>query len=313
MDGDPRHDGHEPGDDHGHGPAHGSGHGHGHGHGHGTDLDWNAMGETIERRAQVYAPLYAQIIAAVRERVPDPGLIVDAGSGPGAISRMLAEAFPAAEVVALDSAPGLLERAERQARDAGLSGRLRTLLGELPGAFDELAGADVVWLGQSLHHVGDQRAALAAAARALAPGGLLVLLEGGLPARCLPRDIGIGRPGLQSRLTAANEEWFATMRASLPGSVHEVEDWPALLTAAGLASASARSFLLDLPAPIPPEVRDHLVSTLEREREMAAERLAADDVATLDRLLDPEDPASLRHRGDAFLLVAQTVYFAVRA
>ncbi|MGW2857144.1 hypothetical protein ACWDAZ_36405, partial [Streptomyces sp. NPDC001215] len=28
------------------------------------------------------------------------------------------------------------------------------------------------------------------------------LLEGGLPARFLPRDIGIGRPGLQARLDA---------------------------------------------------------------------------------------------------------------
>jgi SAM-dependent methyltransferase len=286
--------------------------GHSHHHDHGKDLDWNAMGEVIERRAEVFGPLYAQIIDAVRERTPDPGLIVDAGSGPGVISCALADAFPRAEVVAVDSAPALLERAERRARDAGLGARMRTLLGELPEAFAELNQANVVWLGQSLHHVGDQQAALAAAARTLAPGGLLVLLEGGLPARCLPRDIGIGRPGLQSRLTAANEDWFAAMRASLPGAKHEVEDWPALLAAAGLTPAGARSFLLDLPAPVSPEVRDHLIATLEREREAVTEHLATDDLATLDRLLDPEDPAGLRHRPDVFLLAAQTVHFAVK-
>jgi SAM-dependent methyltransferase len=286
--------------------------GHGHHHDHGKDLDWNAMGEVIERRAEVYGPLYAQIIDAVRERIPDPGLIVDAGSGPGAISVALAAAFPRAEVVALDSAPALLERARLRARDAGLAARMRTLLGELPEAFAELNRADVVWLGQSLHHVGDQRAALAAAARTLAPGGLLVLLEGGLPSRCLPRDIGIGRPGLQSRLAAGSEEWFAAMRASLPGAKHEVEDWPALLTAAGLAPAGTRSFLLDLPAPVSPQVRDHIVATLEREREVASEHLATDDLATLDRLLDPEDPAGLRNRDDMFLLTAQTVHFAIK-
>lgn len=283
-----------------------------HHHDHGKDLDWNAMGEAIERRAEVYAPLYAQIIDAVRSRTPDPHLIVDAGSGPGVISVALAEAFPRAEVVALDAAPALLERAQRRAHHAGLAARMRTLLGELPDAFAELNQADVVWLGQSLHHVGDQRAALAAAARTLAPGGLLALLEGGLPARFLPRDIGIGRAGLQSRLTAANEEWFAAMRASLPGATHEVEDWPALLAAAGLFPAGTRSFLLDLPAPVSPEVRGHLVTALEREREIAADHLAADDLATLDRLLDPEDPAGLRRRGDVFLLDARTVHFAVK-
>lgn len=284
---------------------------HSHSHNHGKDVDWNAMGEVIERRAAVYGPLYAQIIDAVRAHTPDPGLIVDAGSGPGVISSALAEAFPRAEVVALDSAPALLERAERRAQDAGLATRVRTLLGELPAAFAEVEKADVVWLGQSLHHVGDQRAALAAAARTLASGGVLALLEGGLPVRFLPRDIGFGRPGLESRLDAAHEEWFNAMRDSLPGAEREVEDWPTLLTAAGLTPAGTRSFLLDLPAPVASEVRDHVVSTLERVRN-AAEYLDADDVATLDRLLGPDDPAGVRHRPDVFLLDAQTVHFAVK-
>lgn len=285
---------------------------HAHQHHHGEDVDWNAMGEAIERRGEVYEPLYAQIIDAVREHKPGPGLIVDAGSGPGVISTALAEAFSGAEVVALDSAPALLERADRRARDAGLAARLRTSRGDIPDAFADLKGADIVWLGQSLHHVGDQQAALAAAAGSLAPGGLLVLLEGGLPVRWLPRDIGIGRPGLQSRLTAMNEEWFAAMRASLPGAEHPVEDWPALVTAAGLTHRESRSFLLDLPAPVSPDVRDHVVTTLERYQESAAEDLAEDDAATIERLLDPEDPGGVHRRPDVFLLDAQTVHFAVK-
>lgn len=270
------------------------------------------MGEAIEARASVYRPLYAQIIDTVRERRPEPHLIVDAGSGPGAISRLLAEAFPTAEVLALDSAPALLERAEHGAREAGLWPRVRTRFGELPDAFTGLDPADVIWFGQSLHHVGDQRAVLAEAARALAPGGLLVLLEGGLPARYLPREIGIGRPGLETRLTAAGEEWFAAMRAGLPGAKAEVEDWTALLTSAGLVAEGSRSYLLDLPAPVSPEVREHIVTTFERVRDVAGEYLDEDDVATVGRLLDPRDPAGLHHRSDLFLLTAQTVHFAVK-
>lgn len=285
---------------------------HAHHHDHDEDVDWNAMGEFIERRAEVYVPLYEQIIGAVRERMPEPALIVDAGSGPGVISTALAAALPEAEVVALDSAPALLERAERRARDAGLANRMRVLRGDLPDAFAEVKDADVVWLGQSLHHVGDQQGALAAAASSLAPGGLLVLLEGGLPARWLPREIGVGSPGLQARLNAVNEEWFAAMRASLPGARHEVEDWPALLTTAGLSHAATRSFLLDLPAPVSQQVREHVVTTLERYRTAAAEYLTPDDLATVERLLDPDDLAGLRLRPDVFLLDAQTVHFAVK-
>ncbi|GAA4205741.1 class I SAM-dependent methyltransferase [Actinocatenispora rupis] len=284
-----------------------SGHHH---HDHGGDLDWNSMGETIERRGEIYAPMYEQIVAAARGFAPRPARIVDAGSGPGVVSLRLAAAYPEAEVVALDSAPALLERAAHRAAERDV--RLRTVLGTLPDAFAELADVDVMWLGQSLHHVGDQRAALAAAARTLAPGGVLVLLEGGLPARWLPRDIGFGRPGLQSRITAANEEWFAAMRASLPGSRQETEDWPALLAAAGL-TPTARTFLLDLPAPVTPAVREHLATTMQRERDGGADHLAADDLAALDRLLDPDDPAGLHRRPDLFLLDAQTVYFAVRS
>ncbi|MRT44546.1 SAM-dependent methyltransferase, partial [Xylella fastidiosa subsp. multiplex] len=78
----------------------------------------------------------------------------------------------------------------------------------------------------------------------LAPGGTLAIMEGGLPARFLPRDIGIGRPGLQARLDVLEEEWFADMRASLPGAVAEAEDWPALMTTAGLRPTGTRTFLL---------------------------------------------------------------------
>jgi hypothetical protein len=41
--------------------------------------------------------------------------------------------------------------------------------------------------------------------------------------------------------------------------------------------------------------------------------LAADDLAALDRLLDPVDPAGLRLRPDVFLLGAQTVHLGVKA
>ncbi|PJT47407.1 SAM-dependent methyltransferase, partial [Streptomyces albidoflavus] len=166
------------------------------------------------------------------------------------------------------------------------------------------------WAGRSLHHVGDQRAGLAAFGRALLPGGHLVLLEGGLPQRTLPRELGFGRPGIESRLDAAQEEWFAGMRESLPGTVKETEDWTALLEAAGLRHVATRSFLLDLPAPVPYETRAHLIAQWQRRLDHV--ELDPVDRATAGRLLDPEDSAGLYHRPDLFLLSAQTVHLAVR-
>ncbi|MFF0225396.1 class I SAM-dependent methyltransferase [Streptomyces sp. NPDC004629] len=292
------------------------GHPHPHGQGHGqrvTDTDWSQLASMLETQAELSAPVYERTMAWLAQDAPEPGLIVDVGSGPGVVSCLFAEAFPGARVLAVDGSEPLLERARARAARQGLADRLDTLVGELPGVLDELPyPADLLWAGRSLHHLADQRAALAAFAARLAPGGTLALLEGGLPSRFLPRDIGIGRPGLQARLDAVQEEWFTRMRAELPGSVAETEDWPALLTSAGLQHSRTRSFLLDLPAPASDQARAHAAGSLGRLRDVVADSLDADDRATLDRLLDPSDPASVHRRPDVFVLSAQTVYTAIR-
>ncbi|MFC9927953.1 class I SAM-dependent methyltransferase [Streptomyces sp. NPDC127190] len=289
-------------------------HRHGHGHGHDTtDIDWNELGPLLESQAELFTPLYERALAWLAREVTEPGLIVDAGSGPGVVSCLFAETFPGARVVAVDGTPPLLERARTRAEKQGVADRFDTLAGELPEVLDGLDyPADLLWASRSLHHLGDQRAALAAFARRLAPGGTLALLEGGLPMRFLPRDIGIGRPGLQARLDALESEWFTRMRADLPGSVPETEDWPALLTAAGLGHTRTRSFLLDLPAPVSDRARAYVAASLSRLREGVGDGLDAEDLATLDRLLDPSDPASVHHRPDVFVLAAHTVHTAVR-
>ncbi|GAA2555947.1 MULTISPECIES: class I SAM-dependent methyltransferase [Streptomyces] len=295
---------------HDHGHDH-DGHGH-HGHGH-TDIDWAEMAPLLESQAELFTPLYEQALSWLAKEVTDPGLVVDAGSGPGVISCLFAETFPGARIVAVDGSRPLLERARDRAARQGAADRFDILAGELPGVLDELDyPADLLWASRSVHHLGDQSAALAALAARLAPGGTLAVMEGGLPARFLPRDIGFGRPGLQARIDVVEEEWFARMRAELPGSVAHTEDWPALLASAGLHHTRSRTFLLDLPAPATDRARAYVVASLGRIREAMAERLDAEDRATLDRLLDPDDRASLHHRPDVFVLAAHTVHTAVR-
>ncbi|WP_367046429.1 class I SAM-dependent methyltransferase [Streptomyces sp. Je 1-332] len=303
---------HDDGQGPDHGPKRAHGHDRAHGHHH-EDIDWAAMGPMLERNAELAAPQNREIAEWLRTWQLEPKLIADVGSGSGSTSFLLAEIFPNAWVTAVDPAEPLLERARERAAREGLSDRIRTLHAELPAGIAELPSADLLWIGRALHHVGDQEAALTALAERLAPGGAIALLEGGLNQRSLPRDIGFGRPGLQTRFDLADDMWFTRMRAELPGAKSVTEDWPTLLTEAGLRHAGTRTFLLDLPSPVSATARAHLISELARRREMHEETLDADDLTTIDRLLNENDPQSLHHRPDVFLLSAQTVHVGVRA
>ncbi|MFD4689988.1 class I SAM-dependent methyltransferase [Streptomyces sp. NPDC058463] len=297
--------------------AHGHGHGHTHAHAHAhrtEDLDWDTVGPSLEEEAELSRPQYeaaARWIAELPE-AQHVRRVLDVGSGPGVISCLLAEVFPAAEIVAVDGTPALLERTRARAERHGLGERVRTVHAELPKDLGRLGEADLIWAGNSLHHIGDQRGLLAGFAGLLRPGGVVALLEGGLAARQLPRDIGIGRPGLEARLDALHAARFEDMRAGLPDSTREIEDWSALLTAVGLSPQGTRSFLLDLPAPLTGVARDRTVTEFARRREAFADRLTAEDAATLDRLLEPGAPEGLGLRPDLFLLSARTVHLARR-
>ncbi|MFJ6938712.1 class I SAM-dependent methyltransferase [Streptomyces sp. NPDC101132] len=323
------HSTHTPADD-SHGGRGGHGHG-GHGHSHGahshgahshgsTDLDWADLADHLEQNAEVQLPVLRDVAARLGELLGpahDVRRVLDVGSGPGVMTSVLAEAFPAAEAVAVDPTPALLDRALARAERLGLGGRVAVRRAELPDGLatgsegpgaDGAGAADLVWSSKAVHHVGDQQRALDALAAVLRPGGLLAVAEGGLPVRFLPRDIGTGRPGLQARLDAAQEDWFEEMRSELPGSTALVEDWPAMLARAGLTDTGSFTLLLDLPAPLEAPARAFLHAQLTRIRDTRGDSLAVDDRKTLDLLLDPESPDGLLKRPDAFLLSAVTVH-----
>ncbi|MFB7668474.1 class I SAM-dependent methyltransferase [Kitasatospora sp. NPDC056138] len=276
-----------------------------------NDFDWAAMADLLELDGETHSPYLEQAFELLADPSrPAPRRILDIGSGPGVAACRLAAAFPQAEVTAVDGTPELLARAEARAERLGV--RLRTRVAEFPAGLAALGPADLVWSGQVVHHVGDQQDALDRLAGLLRPGGVLAIVEGGLPSRWLPRDLGFGRPELAARLDALVADRFSRMRAELPGTVAVAEDWPGMLRSAGLAEVRSRTFLVDLPAPLPEGPRQAVRRTLERQRASLAEHLDADDAATLDRLLDPADPAGVDRRTDLFLLAARTVHFGRR-
>ncbi|NMD54113.1 MULTISPECIES: class I SAM-dependent methyltransferase [Tsukamurella] len=277
-------------------------HAHGHAHSH---PDWAALAAEIEAEGETLLPYVTQALDALAERRPAPETILDVGSGPGVFASALAARFPAARTIAVDGAPQLLDRARARAVRSGHP--IETMRTELPGGFAELPAADLIWTAQTLHHLGDQVAAVAALAGRLNPGGVLAVAEGGLPSRFLPRDIGLGRPGLAERLDALQATGFGEMRAALDGTVDVPEDWPAVLRAAGLRDVRARTFLVDRPAPLDDGARRGVALMLGRYLRIA-DRLDPDDAEVLRRLSDPDDPQNVQRRPDVFVLAARTVY-----
>jgi len=88
--------------------------------------------------------------------------------------------------------------------------------------------------------------------------------------------------------------------------------WPDLLAEAGLQPAGSRSFLLDLPAPVSPAVRQYLHGRLAMMQEIADGRLTPADAEALSGLLDPDAPGGVARRTDMFLLAVSTVHTARR-
>ena len=111
-----------------------------------------------------FAP-FADLLSLVKIRA---GLrVIDLGCGSGELTRRLADALPASEVVGIDSSPEMLERAGKQARK-GLSFER--------GAIEDIEGEwDLIFSHAAIHWVDDQRSLIAQLISHLSTGGQLAV------------------------------------------------------------------------------------------------------------------------------------------
>ncbi|MFW6204217.1 MAG: class I SAM-dependent methyltransferase [Actinomycetota bacterium] len=277
-------------------------------------VEWSDHTDHLAKAAQTDAAWYAAVADELVE--PADRLLADVGCGGGGMAAALAvTAEPDARIVAVDGDDGVLAAAREYFKDAGVASRVQVAKADVAGDPAQLranlGGApDLIWASSVVHHAGDQQAAVDALATLLGSGGRLALAEGGLRARHLPWDVGVGRPGLEVRLDAAHDRWFAAMRDELPGSVAMQYGWTSALRRAGLADVATRSTLMERPPPLRPDdtrfVIDRLTHWVDRLREF--DLLDPDDAAAWNRLLDADDPAWLGHRDDIFVLEARSVH-----
>jgi SAM-dependent methyltransferase len=280
---------------------------------HHVHFDTPEMAEHAELEGTVLLGVVEQAAVALADLAASRGLdvrrVLDLGSGPGVGTCGLARTFPQADVVAVDGAEGMLQRAARRAADEGLVDRVQVRRAELPGDLPELGLADLVWASMSIHHLGDEVAALRSIHGLLARDGLLAIVERGRPWRVLPDEVDLGRPGLWDRTDAATAAWFEGMRAALPGAAAS-DGYPEMLTATGYQVLADMELPVDLPAPL--DAAAHLLARKQvvQARSHLGDDGDREDLAALDRLLDDTSPEGIVRRPDALLRGSRRLYVA---
>jgi SAM-dependent methyltransferase len=278
----------------------------------GEDIVWSDEVDHLVAAATVEAPLDAQISEWLTAE--PAGRVADMGCGPGSMTLALLARNPSARVDAIDGEPMMLATARRRLAAEQPGAQVRFWLGDLERMEFPEPAYDLIWAGSVVHHLPDEQGAANRFARLLAPNGRLALGEGGLPLRCLPYDLGVGRPGLEARLSGAEAAWFDALRAAIPGAVRSPGAWPQILARAGLVAPMTRSFLFEVPAPLPDAERAYVLHHLQAlyRREGVLSALDEEDRETLQRLLDPADEVYVARRDDTFLLTARSVHVGRR-
>ncbi len=274
-----------------------------HRHGGGSVHDQEAgLADLLDLDAEVLGSYLDEVTEWVGRLAPDvPRTVVDVGAGTGTGSLALAQRFGAAEVVAIDRSTLMLERLRVAALGQGLADRVRVVQADLDVAWPRIGAANVVWAASSLHEVTDPDRVLRDVYSALEPGGVLVVIEMDDLPRFLPDDVGLGRPGLESRCheALAQANW------------NSHPNWRPHVERAGFEMAGQRTFATGAGPP-PPSTGRYAYAYLRRVRSALDGELATDDLNTLDHLLSGDNPDAVLLRRDLTVRDSRTAWAARR-
>lgn len=117
-----------------------------------------------DERARPFFDLLARV------RHPDARAIADLGCGPGNLTRILAERWPGARVIGVDSSPAMLA----QAQPVAIPGRLDFIEAGI-STWRPAAPLDLIFTSAALQWVGDHDVLLPRLVSMLAPAGVLAL------------------------------------------------------------------------------------------------------------------------------------------
>jgi trans-aconitate methyltransferase len=197
----------------------------------------------LDLDAEVFGDHLAAVLDAAA--VPAARSVVDLGAGTGAGSRLLRERYPDATLTCVDNDPQMLE----QLRQQGFA----VVEADLDNGFPALAGSavtaqampeppvDLVWASSSLHHVAHPARLLSGVRAALAPAGVLVVVELATLPSFLRQPSAVL---LEQRCHAA---------AAAEGFNHH-PDWAPVIQAAGFAVTRSE---MTTVVPVTPAAREY--------------------------------------------------------
>ncbi len=180
---------------------------------------------------QDIAVFFEEALAALPDLVVDLARGIDAidlHCGGGRWLVAVARRFPATRLVGVEAEPDSTARAMRLVQESGLEGRIRIEAREVAD-IPHREAFDLAYFQHALHEIPDPGAALAAAWRALRPGGRLLVLGWCLPAA---RD---DLATLHGQLITG----VALDEALHGGRLRTVDEHAALFAAAGLPAPQA--------------------------------------------------------------------------
>jgi ubiquinone/menaquinone biosynthesis C-methylase UbiE len=129
----------------------------------------------LEAPSREIARRHEEIVAALQ--LPSGAAVADIGAGTGLLSLDLARAVgPTGKVFAVDIVPAFLAEVRGRAQRAGLT-NVRTVLANERSADLPAASIDLAFLCDVYHHLEYPHTYLASLARALRPGGRLVVID----------------------------------------------------------------------------------------------------------------------------------------
>ncbi|MET3804640.1 SAM-dependent methyltransferase [Nakamurella sp. UYEF19] len=264
-----------------------------------------------QRFLDLDAEVFGDQLAAVLDRtgVADAREVFDLGAGTGVGSRLLHRRFPDAAVTCVDNDLHMLELLRRQGfavveadLDDGFPMDTRS-----SGTEDSVAAGmvDLVWASSSLHHVAHPARLLSGVRRALAPGGVLVVVElADLPSFLgdpIPGDSSFadpspGNPSPGDPLRALEQRCHAA--AATEGWNHH-PDWTPIIEAAGFAVTRSE---VTTVAPVTPSAKEYAQGWFERFSHLTT--LTRDDRDAVGDLLERFSDVELHPRATRTVWVA---------
>jgi demethylmenaquinone methyltransferase/2-methoxy-6-polyprenyl-1,4-benzoquinol methylase len=209
---------------------------------------------------------------------------LDAGCGIGLQALLLAEAIgPEGHVTGLDIMPELLAHGEKLAEKASLAERITFRAGDVSCLPFEEGSFDWAWSADCIGYpAGDLTPLLRELARAVKPGGRLILL-GWSSQQLLP-----GYPLLEARLNASCSGYIPFLKNLRPESNFMRAGRG--FQQAGLEAVDVRTFIGEVQAPLSNAERIAMISLFQMLWGTPQPEVSPEDWAEYERLCTPGSP-----------------------